>query len=109
MDQSNKVNSSEYLEWLFGEGSLLPSVGVCHLCVGKPSIVLGRLIWKWWSEKHLRYLVEAIKRVDQEKQATPKRELVMIFQVVFSQLIFSCKQRWNEEAIQPQQESALNH
>ena len=88
--------------------SLLPSVGDCRLWVGKPSVVLGRLIWKWWSEEYLRCLVEAIKRIDQEKQATPKRELVMIFQVVF-QIILSCKQRSKDEASQPQQESALDH
>ena len=35
----------------------------------------------------MRCLVEAIKRVDQEKQATPKRELVMIFQVVFFTIV----------------------
>ena len=32
-----------------------------------------RLTWKWRFEEYLRCLVEAIKRVDQEKQATPKR------------------------------------
>ena len=31
MDQSNKVISSEYQEWFFGEMSLLPSVGACCL------------------------------------------------------------------------------
>jgi hypothetical protein len=45
--------------------------------VGKPSVVLGRLTWKWLSKEHLRCLVEAIKRIEQEKQATPKRELDM--------------------------------
>ena len=47
------------------------------------------------------------KRIDQEEQATPKRELMMIFQVVF-QIVLSCKQR-SKEANQPQQESALDH
>ena len=79
----NQAISSEYQEWFFGERSLLPSVGACHLCVGKSSMVLGMLTWNWWSEGYLRCLVEAIKRIDQEKQATPKRELVMIFQVVY--------------------------
>ena len=46
--------------------------------------------------------------VDQEKQATPKRELVMIFEVVF-QIVLSCKQRSKDEASQPQLESALDH
>ena len=44
---------------ILGERSLLSSVRACHLCVGKPSMVLGRLTWKWWSEGHLRCLVEA--------------------------------------------------
>ena len=39
----NKFISSECQEWFFGERSLLSSVGACHLCVGKPSVVLGRL------------------------------------------------------------------
>ena len=88
------INQSSYFKWVsrmvLEERSLLPSVGACRLWVGKPSVVLGRLTWKWWSEGHLRCLVEAIKRIDQEKQATPKRELVMIFQVVF-QIVLSCK------------------
>jgi hypothetical protein len=105
----NQVITSECQEWFFGERSLLPSVGDCRLCVGKPSVVLGRLIWKWWFEEHFRCLVEAIKRIDQEKQATPKRELVIIFLVVFSQIVLSCKQRWIKEASQPQLESALDH
>ena len=83
-----RINQSSHFKWVsrmvLGERSLLPSVGACRLWVGKPSVVLGRLTWKWWSERHLRCLVEAIKRVDQEKQATLKRELIMIFQVVFS-------------------------
>jgi hypothetical protein len=54
------------------ERTLLPSVGACHLYVDKPRVVLGRLTWKWWSEGHLRCLVEANKRVDQEKQGHPK-------------------------------------
>jgi uncharacterized protein (UPF0335 family) len=45
--------------------------------VGKPSVVLGRLTWKWSSEEHLRCLVKTIKRIEQEKQAISKRELVM--------------------------------
>ena len=57
------INQSSYFKWVsrmvLGERSLLPSVGTCRLCVGKPSVVLGRLIWKWWSEGHLRSLVEA--------------------------------------------------
>jgi len=36
------------------------------------------------------------------EQATPKRELVMLFQVVFL-LVLSCKQWSKEEASQPQQ------
>ena len=68
---------------VLGERSVLPSVGACRLCVGEPSVVLRRLTWKWCSKEYLRCLVEAIKSVDQEKQATPKRELVMIFQMVF--------------------------
>ena len=74
-------NQSRYFKWVsrmvLGEKSLLPSVGACRLCVGEPSVVLGKLTWKWWSEEYLRCLVEAIKRIDQEKQATPKRELVI--------------------------------
>jgi hypothetical protein len=35
--------------------------------VGKSSLGLGRLTWKWWSKGYLRCLVEAIQRVDQEK------------------------------------------
>ena len=97
------INQSSYFKWVsrivLGERSLLPSVGACRLCVDKLSVVLGRLTWKWWSEGHLRCLVEAIKRIDQEEQATPKRELMMIFQVVF-QIVISCKQkkikRWSK-------------
>ena len=74
------INQSSHFKWvsrmILGERSLLPSVGACRLWVGKQSVILGRLTWKWWSKEHLRCLVEAIKRVDQEKQATPKRELV---------------------------------
>ena len=80
------INQSSYFkcqEWFLERGPFSLVVGACHLCVGKPSVVLGRLTWKWWSEKHLRCLVEAIKRVGPEKQATPKRELVMVIQVVF--------------------------
>ena len=71
------INKSSYFKWvlrmILGEGSLLPSVGACRLCVGKSSVVLGRLTWKWWSEKHLKCLVEEIKRIAQEKQATSKK------------------------------------
>ena len=99
------INQSSYFKWvsrmILGERSLLPSVGACRLCIGKPSVVLGRLTWKWWSEEHLRCLVEEIKRVDQEKQATPKRELVIIFQV-----IFSC---WCSHASKDQKIKQVNH
>ena len=41
------INQSSYFKWVsrmvLGERLLLPSVGYCHLCVGKPSVVLGRL------------------------------------------------------------------
>ena len=70
----NKFISSECQEWFFGERSLLPSVGAYRLCVGKPSVVLERLTWKWWSEGHLRCLVEAIKRIDQEKASNTQKE-----------------------------------
>ena len=43
----NQAISSEYQEWFFRERSLLPSVGACRLYVGKPSVVLRRLTWKW--------------------------------------------------------------
>ena len=55
----NQVVSSEYQEWFFGEISLLPMCRGLPPFVGKPSVVLGRLTWKWWSEEHLRCLVEA--------------------------------------------------
>ena len=97
----NQVISSECQEWFFGERSLLPSVGACRLWVGKPSVVLGRLTWKWWSEGHLRCLVEATKRVDQGKQAIPKRGLVMIFQVAFS--------NWCSHASKDQKIKQANH
>ena len=42
----NQIISSEYQGWSFGERSLLPNVGACRLCVGKPSVVLRRLTWK---------------------------------------------------------------
>ena len=88
------INKSSYFKWVsrmvLRERSLLPSVGACRLWVDKPSVVLGRLTCKWWSEGYLRCLVEAIKRIDQEEQATPKRELMMIFQVVF-QIVLSYK------------------
>jgi len=76
--------------------------------VGKPSVVLGRLTWKWWSKGHLRCLVEAIKRIDQENKQHLKRASHDV-QVVFL-LVLSCKQ-WSrkDEASQPQQDSALDH
>ena len=99
------INQSSYFKWVsrmvLGERSLLPSVEDCRLWVGKPSVVLERLTWKWWSEGHLRCLVEAIKRIDQEKQATLKRELIMIFQVVFS--------RWCSYASIDQKMKQVNH
>ena len=57
----------------------------------------------------MRCLVEAINRIDQEIKQQPKRELVMIFQLIFL-LVLSCKQ-WSrkDEASQPQQDSALDH
>ena len=99
------INQSSHFKWvsrmILGERSLLPSVGACRLCVGKLSVVLGRLTWKWWSEEYLRCLVEAINRVDQEKQATLKRELIMIFQVVFS--------HWCSHASIDQKMKQVNH
>ena len=94
---------------VYGEGSLLPSVLACHLCVGKPSVILRRLTWKWWSEGHLRCLVEAIKRIDQEKQATPKKRANHDISSGIFKLMLSCKQRSKDEASQPQQENALDH
>ena len=46
--------------------------------------------------------------VDQEKQATPKRELVMKIQVVF-QIVLSCKHRSKNKSSQPHHDSALDH
>jgi hypothetical protein len=46
MDQTNKVNSSKYQGWFFGERSLLP-MGDLPPFVGKLSVGLGRLKWKW--------------------------------------------------------------
>ena len=61
------INQSSHFKWVsrmvLGERSLLPSVGACRLWVGKPSVVLGRLTWKWWSEKHLRCLVEGVTAI----------------------------------------------
>ena len=106
------INQSSYFKWVskmvLGERSLLPSVGACCLCVGKPSVVLERLTWKWWSKKHLICLVEAIKRVDQEKQATQKIANHDISSSILK-LILSCKQRSKDKTSQPQQESALDH
>jgi len=56
----------------------------------------------------LRCLVEAIKRIDQESKQQPKRELVMLFQMIFL-VVLSCKQWSKEKASQPQQDSALDH
>ena len=107
------INQSSHFKWVsrmvLGERSLLPSVGACRLCVGEPSMVLRMLTWKWWSEEHLRCLVKAIKRVDQEKQATPKKRTSHNISSGILTLMLSYKQRWNEEASQPQQESALDH
>ena len=107
------INQSSYFKWVstmvLGERLLLPSVGAYHLCVGKPSVVLGRLTWKWWSEEHLRCLVEAIKRVDQEKQATPKNRANHDISSGILTLMLSCKHWSKDEASQPQQESALDH
>ena len=47
LESINQVISSEYQEWFFGKMSVLPSVGACRLCIGKPSVVLRRLTWKW--------------------------------------------------------------
>ena len=106
------INHSRYFKWvsrmILGERSLLPNVGACRLCVGKPSVVLGRLTWKWWSEEHLKCLVEAIKRVDQEKQATPKKELVIAIQVVF-QIVSHASIDQRIKASQPHHDSALDH
>ena len=56
----------------------------------------------------MRCLFDAIKRVDQEKQATPKRELVMEIQVVL-QIVLSWKHWSKNEASQPHHDSALNY
>ena len=48
----------------FLEMSLLPMCRGLPRFVGKPSVVLRRLISKWLSKEHLRCLVEAIKRID---------------------------------------------
>ena len=44
------INQSSYFKsvskMILGERSLLPSVGACRLCIGKPSMVLRRLTWK---------------------------------------------------------------
>ena len=105
----NQAISSEYQEWFFRERSLLPSVGACCLWVGKPSVVLGRLTWKWWSEGHLRCSVEEIKRFDQEKQSTPKKRANHDISSGILTLMLSCKHWSKDEASQPQQESALDH
>ena len=84
-----RINQSSHFKWvsriILVERSLLPSVGACRLCVGKPSVVLGRLTWKWWSEKHLRCLVEASN--------TQKRASHDISSGILT-LMLSCKQRW---------------
>ena len=56
-------------------------------------------------QSHWRCLVETIKWVDQEKQATPNIERFKYIQVVFSQASKDQK----EEASQPQQDSALDY
>jgi hypothetical protein len=91
---------------VLGERSLLPSEGLAP-GEGKPSVVLGRLTWKWWSKDYWRCLVEAIKRIDQEKQAsnTQKRAINSSF------MWYSLMQALidDEEASQPQQDdSALD-
>ena len=100
------VNQQIHFKWVsrivLGERSLLPSVGACHLCVGKPSMLFGRQTWKWWSEGHLRCLVEAIKRVDQEKHLNLVTSNILTLRLSYNQ-------RWNEEASQPQQKSTLDH
>ena len=55
-------------------------------------------------QSHWRFLVEDIKWVDQEKQATPKVERFMNIQMVFSHA--SKNQR--DEASQPQQDNAFD-
>jgi len=94
---------------VLGERSLLPSVEARQLCVGKPSVVLGWLTWKWWSEEYLRCLVKAIKMVDQEKQATPKKRANHDISSGILTLMLSCKHWSKDETSQPQQESALDH
>ena len=100
----NQVISSEYQEWFLEKCHFSLSVGACRLCVGEPSMVLGRLTWKWWSEEHLKCLVEAIKRVDQEKQATPKKRANHDISSGILTLMLSCKHWSKEKASQPQQE-----
>ena len=98
----NQAISSEYQEWFFRKRSLLPSVGAYRLCIGKPSMILGRLTWKWWSNGHFRCLVEAIKRIDQEKQATPKKRASHDISSGILTLMLSCKHWSKDEASQPQ-------
>jgi hypothetical protein len=57
----------------------------------------------------LRCLVEAIKRVGQEKQATPKKRASHDISSGILKLMLSGKQRSKDKACQPQQESALDH
>jgi hypothetical protein len=56
----------------------------------------------------LRCLVEEIERVDLESKQHPKEQF-MIIQVVFSHMMLSKQEMTNDEASQPQQESALDH
>ena len=98
----NQAISSEYQEWFFGKRSLLPSVGACRLYVGKPSMVLRRLTWKWWFKEHLRCLVEANQKGWSRKASnTQKKKQFMKIQVVFTLIVLSCKHWSKEEASQP--------
>jgi hypothetical protein len=47
--------------------------------VDKPSVVLGRLTWKWGYKGHLRCLVKEIKRVDLESKQHPKESELLEF------------------------------
>ena len=103
----NQVISIGCQQWLFGERSLLPSVGACRLYVGKPSVILRRLIWvviretfemlNWSNQKGWSRKASNI-----QKRASHGTSSGILSSSLKQALI-------DDEASQPQHDSALNH
>ena len=107
------INQSSYFKWVsrmvLGERSLLPK------CRGLPPMCRWTKCgtWKANMEVVIRGAFEMLSwrnQKDWSRKAsnTQKRASHDILSGILT-LMLSCKQRWNEEVSQPQQESALDH